>query len=787
MSFEKHNGVPIRRPPSGFGIQSPKTSRRGGRLSNASCSSEINDFKFGGEKVQYEGVGAKEDSKETVATPVKTLLCSNITPRSNSRKSRAETASPSWIGTPNGATNSRPAPVYNEDIKTGDIQATSGLGLRISPSGRPSRRNSINSDGFGSSISSRTDPVKRNGPESAPKFFHADDIRQAVPSRPPSEQSLPQDGLPEYIEPDKGSFPNGRISSPSANATSNEQRAKLFYASDPNEFRNLPSKAVNGSSSNRPQLQTIYSSNLASSPPRPSSPLKEEIKRKSSISQPSPRRHTRLTSSGGSDIRSPEAVSVGKADLSRRSSLNSPRNFRNSSRTRPSSVSIDRTDLSQGSSPIPSNDGPMNRLRSPSVTEQYDTFSPRDNPRNASREIPERQLSSQTPSPPKNTASGHSKIDQINDLAANARRERKVLDLEISNSSLLAINRTLEREMGKQSAELRKFRRLSRSGRIPIAPSSRSTSRKMLALSEADTTIDSDDLVSSSDDENPLHSFPSDNSSTSSGSLAASPTLRAARARFQDLERPGLDLAAHRTLLSDSRKLNVSIRRCLAQSELLLSSGRRALECNKRPPEEENLGARVLTPDEIDGSLFGQGQALLSPSLDTVGHNPWERSLRNTGINEDDHETPDHSKWMLPTEVPTPSPEIEESPRFTKDIEEQSRTTSLTSENRSNQSREAFSNNDDRRASEVASIDGVDEESSLESETNPEDESHKRMVNDKISWSTSAMVNPISRAASPERGKTTNPQPDQPGYRGSMQGLSHYLQAFSIFGASQQA
>lgn len=86
----------------------------------------------------------------------------------------------------------------------------------------------------------------------------------------------------------------------------------------------------------------------------------------------------------------------------------------------------------------------------------------------------------------------------MNELAANARRERKVLDLEISNSSLLAINRTLEREMRKQTAELRRFRRLSCSGRLSVAPS-RSASGKMSMLSEA--TDELDDNLLTSDDE----------------------------------------------------------------------------------------------------------------------------------------------------------------------------------------------------------------------------------------------------------------------------------------------
>ena len=66
------------------------------------------------------------------------------------------------------------------------------------------------------------------------------------------------------------------------------------------------------------------------------------------------------------------------------------------------------------------------------------------------------------------SAGSQSALEVMNELAANARRERKVLDLEISNSSLLAINRSLEKEVRKQKAELRRFRRMSRAGRFSM-------------------------------------------------------------------------------------------------------------------------------------------------------------------------------------------------------------------------------------------------------------------------------------------------------------------------------
>jgi hypothetical protein len=67
-----------------------------------------------------------------------------------------------------------------------------------------------------------------------------------------------------------------------------------------------------------------------------------------------------------------------------------------------------------------------------------------------------------------------------------------VLDLEISNSSLLAINRTLEREMRKQSAELRRFRRLSRSGRLSIRTISGQSKSSLGVLAEDGEDEDQD-------------------------------------------------------------------------------------------------------------------------------------------------------------------------------------------------------------------------------------------------------------------------------------------------------
>ncbi|KAJ5890391.1 uncharacterized protein N7473_006619 [Penicillium subrubescens] len=197
------------------------------------------------------------------------------------------------------------------------------------------------------------------------------------------------------------------------------------------------------------------------------------------------------------------------------------------------------------------------------------------------------------------------------DTALNARTERKIMDLEISNSSLLAINRTLEREMRKQNAELRRYRRLSRSGRLSMAPSTRSFSGAALSTtSELDegnselSSIRSEDELSESSDEDSVV----DEGVLSPDSLAE----HDAKHRAHDEKKFMLDLARHQELLVDSQKLNQSLKRCLEWTEELIKEGRKALEYNVRVQDVE-LGGRVLSPEEL-GDFGESGRGLLSPS-----------------------------------------------------------------------------------------------------------------------------------------------------------------------------
>ena len=185
---------------------------------------------------------------------------------------------------------------------------------------------------------------------------------------------------------------------------------------------------------------------------------------------------------------------------------------------------------------------------------------------------------------------GHS-LEHVNELAANARRERKVLDLEITNSSLAAINRTLEREMRKQSAELRRYRRLSRSGRLSIISNQ--------SLNETPSIVDGlestqlSDMSEGDEDESSEESI--DSSSLSSTAVAESD----ARHMKKDEKRLMLDLSKHQQLLVDSQKMNQSIKRCLDWTDELIREGKKALAYNVRV-SDVHLGGRVLSSDEIE-------------------------------------------------------------------------------------------------------------------------------------------------------------------------------------------
>ena len=215
--------------------------------------------------------------------------------------------------------------------------------------------------------------------------------------------------------------------------------------------------------------------------------------------------------------------------------------------------------------------------------------------------------------------------DPATSLVANARRERKVQDLQITNASLEAINRTLERQLRKQTAELRRYQRLSRSGRLSLGsvgsriPSDSTVDGGGLAragmdlddLSEEESEIEAEDAeldegLDEADDDDDEDGLSGSEASGERSPRAAA--LRQEKRRGGDERRLQLDLSKHQQLLVDSQKINQSLKRCLGWTEELIKEGKRALAYHVRPSDVE-LGGRVLAPEEVERRERAKGEA----------------------------------------------------------------------------------------------------------------------------------------------------------------------------------
>ncbi|KAF5627546.1 uncharacterized protein FTJAE_9216 [Fusarium tjaetaba] len=245
------------------------------------------------------------------------------------------------------------------------------------------------------------------------------------------------------------------------------------------------------------------------------------------------------------------------------------------------------------------------------------------------------------------TKSSH---EPVNELVANARRERKVQDLEITNASLEAINRTLERQLRKQQAEIRRYRRLSRSGRLSAVASAASSRVTSAALTDAPISLsdlsEEDNSEAPSDEE---HDSLDESDLSMTDSVSASDPLdptdekaieKAMSRRKRDEDRLQLDLTKHRELLVDSQKINQSIKRCLNWTEVLIKEGQKALEYKVRVTDVE-FGGHILAPaigdedeDEDDtlASVDDLGTDPGSAALEAPP--PWEKGSqdRDSGI-----------------------------------------------------------------------------------------------------------------------------------------------------------
>jgi hypothetical protein len=228
-------------------------------------------------------------------------------------------------------------------------------------------------------------------------------------------------------------------------------------------------------------------------------------------------------------------------------------------------------------------------------------------------------LSSPTSGSPNRNSDGKSALEMMNELAANARRERKVLDLEISNSSLLAINRSLEKEVRKQKAELRRFRRMSRAGHFSADTADLPLETSAIGAGHVGDLSDmseGEEDEEDEEDEDELEEEDADSSESSFDDGALSPGAQLEHDgahRLKDEKRLQVDLSKHQEMLADSQKMNQSLKRCLGWTEQLIKDGRKALEY-KVHASDVKLGGRVLvSEDDNDVAETEESRGLLSP------------------------------------------------------------------------------------------------------------------------------------------------------------------------------
>lgn len=491
-------------------------------------------------------------TKEDNALPISSLQ--NVTPRSGSRKSRVDSTNNSPTGTP--TSTSRPTVSFSPAVSENGYKAA---------------------------------------PSSDSKFFFASDAR---PAQPPARPNLPQKSSSSTFLYANGEPIPPPLHSPPGSVTGSsigEERStpKFFHANGTPDLAASPyfppprpsSVLSSASRTASPRIGTLSPGGSTSPIQRPSSPSK--------LSQYAPL-SSRNTPSLPSPAARPPAIgrgsSAGGIVSARRASIEAQKSHGRtpSGDTKgPPVRKISGGSLQELSAPL----SPLNL-----VTTSLPTTTPEE--AGPQVDVPE------IPSPIK---AGHS-IEKMNELAAEARRERKVLDLEITNSSLEAINRTLEREMRKVTAELRRYRRLSRSGRLSIADSTSRASSGTLTIdgasgvllsdmSEEEEEEEEDEETETSEDE-----FP-DERSLSPNAMAENDLKH----RKRDEKRLQLDLSKHQQLLVDSQKMNQSLKRCLGWSESMINEGKKALEYRVKITDVE-LGGRVLAPDEVEDRYQEPGE-----------------------------------------------------------------------------------------------------------------------------------------------------------------------------------
>ncbi|KAJ2975665.1 hypothetical protein NUW58_g8292 [Xylaria curta] len=442
------------------------------------------------------------------------------------------------------------------------------------------------------------------------KFFHASDAKTTRPTSS-SKTTSPNNSTFFYANGNgitsKAPSP-ATLSpplSPALNKSQENVSSKFMYANGAPELRPTPPPVMSrgsGSTVSTTSKAPIVRSTVVSQ--RPASPSKLPLHSPSYRNSTGPSATTNTTSTASAarvQISPPPPLVPSTPGLRRPGTATS----RSSCHSRSGSLvkaEFASEPLRPISSPTlglfpPANLSPMNPppLTLASIIQAAEEFTEHENDTS-----PDDQSVLQSP-----TKSTVSSADPVTELIANARRERKVQDLQIRNASLEAINRTLERQLRKQTAELRRYRRLSRSGRLSLASTTMSSRVPSGALSELE--LGSLGLSDLSEEEFSMADFEdesfSDTDSTSSGLSATVLAERDAKHRHRDEERLQLDLSKHQQILVDSQKINQSIKRCIEWSDGLIKDGKKALEYKVRVSDIQ-LGGRVLDPlDEEEENM----------------------------------------------------------------------------------------------------------------------------------------------------------------------------------------
>ncbi|KAK0724711.1 hypothetical protein B0H67DRAFT_598204 [Lasiosphaeris hirsuta] len=536
--------------------------------------------------------GVVPRDREEVVSPVSAFISNNITPRSGSRQVRVDSANTTPNGTPvterqdlweTRSSIGGPSPAAEEALRRPMVTFSPAADT---PSGA---RQDLDSKFFYASEAQK--PVQQSVPNRQPTtlqksatFFYANGATIPPRDSPANLPITPVLAVPAPVQESlmsKFVYANGIPDLPTSTKPATPQVA-------------APSSVVS-TSSKAPSNRTGGGvSHVPYTSPRPSSPVKllpfPGVKAGGSTNPPSSRSPISTTNPLGG-LPSQRRPGLGHA---RSGSLTS-----NLTIAEPPAVA--RILSAHSSLPSSENSSPSNVSATPFGTQPanpattgFASLLQAAEDLGDEDEAKIESLSSPTKSPPPEK--------ELTDLVASARRERKVQDLEITNASLEAINRTLERQLRKQTAEIRRFRRLSRSGRLSMnSAGSRVVSDSTVeggALARAgmgldDLSEEESDDDAEDDEEDDMSS--SDTSEENAGVVA----LRDARHRQKDERRLQLDLSKHQQLLVDSQKINQSLKRCLGWTEELIKEGKRALEYQVRVSEVD-IGGRVLAPEDIE-------------------------------------------------------------------------------------------------------------------------------------------------------------------------------------------